>query len=72
MIVERLERGEGVLMHCALGQGRAGTMAACVLVALGQDPDQAVRTVAAHRVFGGPANATQWSLIEGVAELLAS
>ena len=58
-------------MHCAGGQGRAGTMAACVLMALGQPADDAVRTVASHRVFAGPGNAAQWALVEGVAALLA-
>jgi protein-tyrosine phosphatase len=56
-------------MHCAAGQGRAGTMAACVLLALGQPTDEAVRTVASNRVFAGPGNAAQWALVDGVAEL---
>jgi protein-tyrosine phosphatase len=72
MITERLEAGEGVVMHCAAGQGRAGTMAACVLIALGQPVDEAVRTVASNRVFAGPGNNAQWSLVEGVAELSAA
>ena len=67
MIVERLDAGEGVVMHCAAGQGRAGTMAACVLMALGQPEAQAVRTVASNRAFAGPGNAAQWALVEGVA-----
>jgi hypothetical protein len=67
MIVERLEAGEGVVMHCAAGQGRAGTMATCVLMALGDDAHQALRTVAANRTFAGPGTATQWALVEGVA-----
>jgi protein-tyrosine phosphatase len=71
MITDRLEAGEGVVMHCAAGQGRAGTMAACVLMALGDSPADAVRTVASNRVFAGPGNANQWSLVEGVAGLLA-
>jgi hypothetical protein len=71
MIVERLESGEGVLVHCAAGQGRAGTIAACVLIALGQSTGEAVRTVASNRVFAGPGNAAQWSLVEGVAELVS-
>ena len=71
MISDRLERGEGVVMHCAAGQGRAGTMAACVLMALGESPADAVRTVASHRVFAGPGSAAQWALVEGVAALLA-
>jgi protein-tyrosine phosphatase len=70
-ITDRLERGEGVVMHCAAGQGRAGTMAACVLIALGQSPSDAVRTVASHRVFAGPGSAGQWALVEGVAAQLA-
>ena len=71
MITDRLERGEGVVMHCAAGQGRAGPMATCVLMALGEPPADAVRTVASHRVFAGPGRASQWALVEGVAALLA-
>ena len=71
MITDRLQRGEGVVMHCAAGQGRAGTMAACVLMALGASTADAVRTVAQHRVFAGPASASQWALVEGVAAVLA-
>jgi len=71
MITDRLERGEGVVMHCAAGQGRAGTIAACVLMALGESTADAVRTVATHRVFAGPGSASQWALVEGVAALLA-
>ena len=69
-IVERLEAGEGVVMHCAAGQGRAGTMAVCVLVAMGESAEAAVRTVAAHRMFAGPGTANQWALVEGVADLV--
>ena len=70
MITDRIEQGEGVVMHCAAGQGRAGTMAACVLMALGESTRDAVRTVASHRVFAGPGSASQWALVEGVAMLL--
>jgi hypothetical protein len=72
MITDRLEHGEGVVMHCAAGQGRAGTIAACVLIALGQSPGDAVRTVASNRVLAGPGSPSQWSLVEGVADLVAS
>jgi protein-tyrosine phosphatase len=68
MIVDRLDAGEGVVMHCAAGQGRAGTMAVCVLLAMGETAEDAVRTVATHRVFGGPGNVSQWALVEGVAQ----
>lgn len=72
MIVERLERGEGVVMHCALGQGRAGTMAVCLLMRLGATQDEAVQTVAGHRVFAGPADSSQWALVDDVARATAS
>lgn len=67
MIVDRLEAGEGVVMHCTHGQGRAGTMAVCVLMMLGASADEALETVAAHRFGAGPAGHTQWALVEGVA-----
>ena len=71
LITDRLEQGEGVVMHCAAGQGRAGTIAACVLMALGDSPAEAVRTVATNREFAGPGSGSQWALVEGVAALLA-
>lgn len=72
MIVDRLEAGEGVVMHCALGQGRAGTMAVCLLMMLGATSEDALRTVAANRIAAGPAGNWQWSLVEGVARAVSS
>ena len=72
LIVERLEQGDGVLMHCALGQGRAGTMAVCLLMMLGATEDDAVATVAGNRVFAGPADASQWALVDDVARAVAT
>ncbi len=70
MIVDRLEAGEGVVMHCALGQGRAGTLAVCLLMMLGASPDEALGTVAANRIAAGPAGSSQWALVEDVARAL--
>ncbi|PIE34730.1 MAG: hypothetical protein CSA55_00300 [Ilumatobacter coccineus] len=64
-IVDRL--AGGVIMHCYYGQGRAGTMAAAVLMAMGLDQAEAVRTVAAHRFGAGPASGRQWDLLEALA-----
>ena len=41
----RLREGGRVLVHCRGGLGRAGTIAARLLVELGVDPDEAVRRV---------------------------
>jgi protein-tyrosine phosphatase len=71
MIVDRLEAGEGVVMHCAMGQGRAGTMAVCLLMMLGATQDDALRAVAANRLAAGPAGNWQWSLVEDVAATLS-
>ena len=69
MVVERLPAG--VVMHCALGQGRAGTMAVVVLLALGVAREEAVATVAAHRADAGPAGPSQWALVDDVAARVA-
>jgi protein-tyrosine phosphatase len=72
MIVDRLRAGEGVVMHCALGQGRAGTMAACLLMMLGATQDEALATVAANRLAAGPLGNWQWALVEDVAATVSN
>ncbi|HEY5662817.1 MAG TPA: tyrosine-protein phosphatase [Ilumatobacter sp.] len=72
MIVDRLEAGEGVVMHCALGQGRAGTMAVCLLMMLGATRDEALRTVAVNRLYAGPAQPSQWALVDEVAAVVGA
>ena len=48
-IRSRLRRGLNVLVHCKGGLGRAGTVAARLLVELGAPPDDAIRRVRAAR-----------------------
>lgn len=44
-VLERLERGETVVLHCHSGLGRAGTLAACVLVRRGYSASGALALV---------------------------
>jgi predicted protein tyrosine phosphatase len=45
-VVQRLEGGQNVVVHCRGGLGRTGTLAACVLVALGRhSADEAIAAV---------------------------
>jgi protein-tyrosine phosphatase len=45
-VVQRLGQGQNVVVHCRGGLGRTGTLAACVLVALGRySADEAIATV---------------------------
>lgn len=71
MIEARLRAGEGVLMHCTAGQGRAGTMAVAVLMLLGMSRDDAVRAVRSHRAFAGPGSSSQVAFILDVEAALA-
>jgi protein-tyrosine phosphatase len=48
-VIAWLESGETVVVHCRAGLGRSGLFAACCLVAVGHEPDEAVRTVQAAR-----------------------
>lgn len=63
-LVERLQRGEHLLVHCAAGIGRAGTIAACVLMALGMQRDAALAHVARHRPMAGPEVGAQRRLVD--------
>lgn len=42
--VAALHAGEAVLVHCAMGCGRTGVLASCILVAQGADPIDAIHT----------------------------
>ncbi|OWQ88765.1 phosphatase [Roseateles aquatilis] len=46
-IAQGLRMGDRTLLHCAAGMGRTGTMAACVLKALGVSAEDAVEAVRA-------------------------
>lgn len=70
MITARLEAGEGVVVHCTMGRGRAGTIATCVLMLLGASVDDALRTVAIHRPFAGPNCPGQWRLVGEISDRL--
>jgi len=57
----RLTGGERVLIHCGAGIGRTGTLAACVLLALGEPLARAEQAVSAARSH--PETAAQHALV---------
>jgi protein-tyrosine phosphatase len=64
---DRLTAGEVLLVHCGAGIGRAGTVAAALLITLGVPLADAVATVAANRPMAGPEAGVQRELLEGLA-----
>lgn len=64
----RIHAGEVLLVHCGAGIGRAGTIAAAVLMAMGVDLDEAVATVAANRPMAGPEAGAQRDLLVALAQ----
>jgi len=64
----RVTRGDGVVMHCAAGRGRAGTMAVAVLLRLGMPLADALAHVRAHRPGAGPEAGSQLALVQHLAE----
>ncbi len=68
---DRLRRGERLIVHCAAGIGRSGTIAVCLLMTLGFDRVDALRVVATHRPMAGPEVGAQGDLVNQVASSLA-
>ena len=59
----RLAAGETLLVHCGAGIGRAGTVAAAVLLQAGRSLEKALATVAAARPMAGPEVGAQAELL---------
>jgi protein-tyrosine phosphatase len=66
----RLDAGDGVIVHCGAGIGRAGTLAAALLMSLGADHDGSLATVRAARPSAGPQTQVQDQLLAEYAGLL--
>ncbi len=70
-IVEAARGGTHVVVHCKGGLGRAGTIGACVLVALGAAPGDAIARVRASRGRGAIENDAQERFVHGFEALWA-
>jgi protein-tyrosine phosphatase len=63
----RLAAGDGLVVHCGAGIGRAGTVAAALLMALGEPHDEALARIVACRPTAGPQTAVQAELLAQLA-----
>lgn len=59
----RIQRGERVVLHCGAGIGRAGTIAAALLMRSGLSHDEALALVASCRPMAGPEAGAQRDLL---------
>ncbi len=70
-LVDRVAAGERLIVHCAGGVGRAGTVAVAMLVSLAVPLDEALAHVRRHRPAAGPEVGTQLDLVRRLHEHLA-
>jgi protein-tyrosine phosphatase len=64
---DRLDDGDSLLVHCGAGIGRAGTLAAALLVTMGVGREEAVALVASSRPMAGPEAGAQAALLDALA-----
>jgi hypothetical protein len=62
-LVQRVTDGDRLVVHCGAGKGRAGTIAAALLLRLGTPLDDAISTVASARPGAGPEAGAQLDLL---------
>jgi protein-tyrosine phosphatase len=70
-VVDRLRRGESVIVHCAAGVGRAGTLAVAVCQIAGMALDEALSHVRQHRPGAGPEVGSQLDAVVALEALLS-
>ncbi len=70
-LVDRLAAGDRMIVHCAAGIGRAGTVAVAVLVSLAVPLDEALDRVRRHRPAAGPEVGAQLELVRRLHERLS-
>ena len=71
-LVDRVVTGRRVIVHCAAGIGRAGTMAVAVLVSLAVPLDEALERVRRHRPMAGPEVGAQLDLVRDLHQQLSA
>ncbi len=69
-LVDRVVAGERLIVHCAAGIGRAGTVAVAMLVSLAVPLDEALDHVRRHRPAAGPEVGAQLELVRHLHEHL--
>ena len=67
-LLARLADGDGLIVHCAAGIGRAGTTAVALLVLSGWELTHALAHVRQHRPMAGPEAGSQLELLRRLAE----
>ena len=60
----RLDTGEGIVVHCGAGIGRAGTIAAAILISHGMGVDEALTHLRASRLSAGPQTSAEQLILE--------
>lgn len=72
LLAARLDDGEALIVHCGAGIGRAGTIAAAVLIHQGHNVEHAKEIVRAARPMAGPQSDAQDELLAGLERRWAS
>lgn len=67
----RLDTGDGIVVHCGAGIGRAGTIAAAILISHGMRVDEALTHLRASRPSAGPQTSAQERILEEFAAHIA-
>jgi len=66
----RIQSGDHVVLHCGAGIGRAGTIAAALLMRTGLSQDEALARVASSRPMAGPEAGAQRDLLVALSQRL--